>query len=60
MVPNKKLRKWFVGKVYDSNLTYTKRPPLSENTRQELKCYFEKNNQLLSEIIDCDISDWNN
>ncbi|MAS52464.1 MAG: hypothetical protein CMD20_04590 [Flavobacteriales bacterium] len=60
LVPNKRIRKWFVDKVYDSNLTYTKRPPLSENTRQELKCYFEKNNQLLSEIIDCDISDWNN
>tara|TARA_B100000401_G_C52808424_1_gene722301 strand:- start:1338 stop:2231 length:894 start_codon:yes stop_codon:yes gene_type:complete len=58
-VPSKRLRKWIVGKVYDSNLTYTKRKPLSEKTREELKCFFTKNNQLLSRIIDCDISDWN-
>ena len=58
-VPNKKLRKWFVGKVYESNLIHTKRPPLSIKTRQELKSYFEKNNRLLNEIIDCDISNWN-
>ncbi len=58
-VPSKRLRKWLVGKVYDSNLTYTKRKPLTEQTKKELMCFFKKNNQLLGEIIDCDISSWN-
>ena len=58
-VPSKRLRKWVIEKVYESNLKYTKRKTLSEETKQELKYYFQKNNILLNEIIDSDILNWN-
>ena len=58
-VPSKKLRKWAVEKVYESNLKQTKRKKLSEETKLGLKQHFKKNNMLLNEIIKQDISSWN-
>tara|TARA_B100001175_G_C19436250_1_gene603721 strand:+ start:357 stop:1250 length:894 start_codon:yes stop_codon:yes gene_type:complete len=58
-VPNKRLRKWAVEKIYESNLKHTKRKKLSEKTKLELKQHFKKNNDLLNRIINKDISSWN-
>lgn len=58
-VPSKKLRKWAVERVYQSNLKQTKRKKLPEETKLELKTHFKKSNDLLNEIIKQDISDWN-
>lgn len=59
LIPNKKLRKWAVEKVYKSNLKQTKRKRLPEETKRKLKECFKKNNALLNEIIKQDISIWN-
>jgi len=60
LIPNKRLRKCVMEKFYYSNLKHTKRSTLSQKTEQDLKYYFRKNNLLLNEIIEFDISDWNN
>ncbi|MBO72093.1 MAG: hypothetical protein CMD35_00615 [Flavobacteriales bacterium] len=58
-IPSRTIRKWAVDKVYSSNLKHTKRQSMSEKTKQKLKSYFYKNNELLNKIIDCDVSSWN-
>lgn len=60
LIPSKKLRKWTLEKAYKSNLKHTKRKSLSQVTKLNLKNHFKKSNELLNEIIDQDISKWNN
>lgn len=58
IIPFKKVRSWMVHGIYKKNVTTSKRPELSLQTKRVLQLYFKPSIQALNEIITPDISHW--